>query len=542
MRKILVTSGLPYANGPIHLGHLVEYIQTDIWARFQNHIGNKCYYVCGDDSHGTPIMLNAEKKNLSTENMIQKIYTDHKDDLEAFNIRLDIYDTTQSQENKKFVNFIYSKLKENNDLETKEITQAFDEQKNIFLPDRYVKGECPKCGAKNQYGDSCDECSSVYSPLELVNPISVISGTKPIQKKSLHLFFKLDKYEDVLQHWIKNGHLQNEIANKLTEWFKDGLKRWDISRDAPYFGFEIEDMKNKFFYVWLDAPIGYISAFSKLCKKNKEINFEDFWSIDNSSELYHFVGKDIIYFHALFWPAILTSAGFRKPSAIFTHGFLTINGTKMSKSKGTFITARSYLNNLNPEYLRYYFASKLNNKISDIDLNFDDFIKKNNSDLVGKLINIASRSSGFITRNFNGELSSTIEDEELYSIFLMKNEIIKQHYENREFSYLVKEIMKLADLANQYIDKQKPWILSKENKNNTKIQDIATCALNLFRIITIYIKPILPELSTKIELFFNIEPLVWNDLEKQLLNHKINKFKTLLKRVEEHDVENILNS
>ncbi|MBN2689035.1 MAG: methionine--tRNA ligase [Gammaproteobacteria bacterium] len=540
MRRILVTSGLPYANGSIHLGHLVEYIQTDIWARVQRLTGNECYYVCGDDAHGTPIMLSAENQKITPEELINKVYNEHKADLLGFNIYFDNYHTTHSEENRKLANLIFKRLEENGDIEAHTILQAYDEKQQMFLPDRYVRGECPNCGAKDQYGDSCEVCSSTYSPMDLKNPISTVSGSKPITKESEHLFFRLDKYAKVLQKWLNSGHVQSEVAHKLNEWFEQGLKKWDISRDEPYFGFEIPGHRGKYFYVWLDAPIGYMAAFEKLCTEKDNLNFDDFWG-NSTTELYHFVGKDIIYFHALFWPAMLTSAGFRKPSAIFTHGFLTVDGQKMSKSRGTFIKARTYLNHLDPEYLRYYFAAKLNSRVDDIDLNFADFVQRVNSDLIGKVVNIASRSAGFINKKFDGILADKLDDNNLYKEFIEQADVILDLYEKREFSHAVRNIMLLADKANQYVDNKKPWVLAKEEGKEQEVQDVATMALNLFRVLIIYLKPILPAMSSKVENFLNIEPLDWEDLTKPLLAHKINKFKPLMQRIEQEQVDKIID-
>lgn len=533
MRKILVTSGLPYANGPIHLGHLVEYIQSDIWVRYQKLIGNECVFICGDDAHGTPIMLNAAKQNLSPEELIAQIKISHEADFAAFNIQFDNYYTTHSAENLELAQEIYGKLQANNDIEVKVIAQAYDPVKNMFLPDRFIKGECPRCGAKDQYGDSCEACGATYTSLELKNPVSVVSGATPIQKESEHYFFKLEKYQGMLRDWINDkSHLSPEIANKLNEWLANELKPWDISRDAPYFGFPIPNTTGKFFYVWLDAPIGYIASFKNLCSRRLDLNFSAFWHEEQATELYHFVGKDIIYFHALFWPAILTSAGLRKPTAIFTHGFLTVNGQKMSKSRGTFITARSYLDHLNPEYLRYYFAAKLNNRIDDLDLNFDDFSQKVNSELVGKVVNIASRCAKFINQQFENKLSNSLDVPELFAKFSQAGEELKNLYEKREFSQVIREIISLADLVNQYIDEQKPWALAKQQPGSPQVQVVCTMGLNLFRLLMIYLKPVLPVMAKTVEDFLNIPELTWQDSAKPLLNHTINEFKPLMSRVE----------
>jgi methionyl-tRNA synthetase len=543
MRKILVTSGLPYANGPIHLGHLVEYIQTDIWVRFQKLSGNNCIYICGDDAHGTPIMLSADKQGISPEELIAKIKIAHEADFAGFNIEFDNYYTTHSPENQELASAIYQKLQANNDIETKTIEQAYDPVKNMFLPDRFIKGECPCCGAQDQYGDNCEACGSTYLSMELKNPISVVSGVPPIKKQSEHYFFKLEKYQTMLRDWINNkDNLSPEIANKLNEWLDSGLKSWDISRDAPYFGFPIPGTTNKFFYVWLDAPIGYIAGFKNLCATHPDLDFSDYWGVNAKAELYHFVGKDIIYFHALFWPAILTSAGMRKPTSIFTHGFLTVKGQKMSKSRGTFITARAYLDNLNPEFLRYYFAAKLTNRIDDLDLNFDDFMQKVNSELVGKVVNIASRCAKFINQNFANQLSIELSEPELFSKFVKAGAQISKLYENREFSQAIRETIALADLVNQYIDEHKPWAIAKQEPNSPEIQAICTMGLNLFRLLMIYLKPVLPVMTKAVEEFLNIPALTWQDINQPLLNHAVNEFKPLMQRVEKEKIVSLMAS
>ena len=448
MRKILVTSALPYANGSIHLGHLVEYLQTDIWARSQKMSENECIYICADDAHGTPIMLKAQELGITPEELIKKTFKEHVKDFEDFNIKFDNYYSTHSDENKNFSEFIYKKLQDKGDIKSKTIKQFFDESAKIFLPDRYIKGECPKCNAKDQYGDSCEECGATYSPTDLINPISIISKSTPITKETEHFFFELSSYEKFLKEWISNNTTQNEIKNKLSEWLSEGLADWDITRDEPYFGFKIPNTKNKFFYVWLDAPVGYIASFKNYCDKHN-INFDEYWNKDSTCELYHFIGKDIAYFHALFWPAMLEGSGFRKPSGVFCHGFLTIDGEKMSKSRGTFFNARTYLNHLNPEYLRYYFASRLTNKIEDIDLNFDDFKSRVNSDLVGKIINIGSRCAKFINKDFNNKLSQSLNNSELIKDVLNNSKKIIENYESRSFATNVRLISSLADNVNK---------------------------------------------------------------------------------------------
>jgi methionyl-tRNA synthetase len=540
MKKMLVTTALPYANGPTHLGHLIEQIQADIWVRFQRLQGNDCLFIGGDDAHGTPIMISAEHLSMTPEALIEKIHQDRLDDFKHFHISFDYYYTTHSPENKTLSNLIYERLKERGDITTRIIKQTYDPIKNMFLPDRYVKGECPRCGAKDQYGDNCEVCGATYSPYELINPISILSGTTPTEKESLHYFFKLENYEDFLKEWLQQNHVQKQIENKLLEWFEEGLQQWDISRDAPYFGFEIPDAPNKFFYVWLDAPIGYMASFKKLCELRSDIRFEDYWETDLLADLYHFVGKDIIYFHALFWPAMLKGSGFRLPTQIFTHGFLTINGQKMSKSRGTFITARQYLAHWSPEYLRYYFAAKLGNGIDDIDLNFDDFCQRVNADLVGKVINIASRCAGFIAKFFDYKLGATLPDQSLYSHFVKAGEKISVLYENRDYNQAAREIMALADLANQYIDEKKPWALAKQADMLEEVQGICTQGLNLFRILMIYLKPIMPETASKAENFLNTPSALWLDREQALLNHKINQFVPLLTRVDSDKISQVL--
>ncbi len=541
-RKLLVTSALPYANGPIHLGHLVEYIQTDIWTRFQKQQGNECYFVCADDTHGTPIMLKADAEGITPEELIALVQKQHLADFTDFGIIFDNYHSTHSQENKTLSALIYQRLKEAGFIDSAEISQAFDPVKNMFLPDRFIKGQCPKCKAPDQYGDSCEVCGATYSPTELINAVSVISGEKPIEKKSLHYFFKLTDFTDMLKQWTTAGHLQPEVTNKLSEWFEHGLQKWDISRDAPYFGFEIPDTPGKYFYVWLDAPIGYMASFKNLCDK-ANLDFDEFWGKDSNAELYHFIGKDIIYFHALFWPAMLSGAGFRTPTAIFAHGFLTVNGEKMSKSRGTFIKARTYLEHLNPEYLRYYFAAKLNAGVDDIDLSFDDFTQRVNSDLIGKVVNIASRCSGFIKKRFGGKLSSNCSEPELFKEFINANKKIASLYEQREFGKAMREIMALADRANQYIDEKKPWLIAKDENTGTELHEVCSMGINLFRILITYLKPVLPILSHNSEIFLNINDQAWpTELTMPLLDHTINPFKALMTRVEKEKIDAVIEA
>lgn len=541
-RKILVTTALPYANGAIHLGHLVEYIQADIWVRFQKLHGHECYFVCGDDTHGTPIMISAEKQGITPEVLLARVYEEHCRDLSGFYIDFDYYFSTHSPENRTLAELIYQRLKERGDIEVRTIAQAYDPIKNIFLPDRYVKGDCPFCGAHDQYGDNCEACGATYSPVDMKNPVSVLSGATPVMKESEHYFFLLANYTEMLKSWMRSGHLQEEVANKLMEWFAAGLQSWDISRDAPYFGFEIPDAPGKYFYVWLDAPIGYMASFKKLCELKPDLAFETFWGKNSNAELYHFIGKDIIYFHALFWPAILEAAGFRKPTAVFAHGFLTINGKKMSKSRGTFITAQQYLNYLQPEYLRYYVAAKLSHRIDDIDLNLDDFIQRINADLVGKVINIASRCAGFIHKFFSGRLSEQLDPSgtELYQVLVLTGEKIAQLYETREYHLAIREIMMLADRTNQYIDGAKPWVLAKQTESLPQVQMICTTGLNLFKLLMLYLKPVLPNIAAHSENFLQSPPLHWQNRFQPLLDHSIAEFIPLLHRVEPALVEAML--
>jgi len=530
-RRILVTSALPYANGPIHIGHLVEYIQTDIWVRFQKLRGHECYYLCADDAHGTPIMLRAEQDGVTPEQLIERIWREHHADFTDFLIEFDNYYSTHSPECRHYAELIYQRLNEAGHISRRVITQAFDPEKQMFLPDRFIKGECPRCGTPDQYGDSCENCGATYSPTDLKNPRSVLSGATPITKESLHFFFKLADFEIMLKDWIASGSIQPQMINKLNEWFTAGLQEWDISRDAPYWGFEIPDAPGKYFYVWLDAPIGYMASFQNFCDR-AGLRFDDFWGPDSDAEVHHFIGKDIAYFHILFWPAELTGAGFRKPTAVHCHGFLTVDGQKMSKSRGTFIKARTYLNHLRPEYLRYYFATKLSDGVDDLDLNFEDFLQRVNSDLVGKLVNIASRSAGFITRRFSGQLADRLAEPALHAEFVAAADSIAQAYEKREFGRAMREIMALADRANQYIDEKKPWTLAKQPGAEVEVQAVCSLGLNLFRVLTLYLKPVLPGLATQVEQFLQIPPLRWSDAGHPLLGHAIAEFKPLMQRVE----------
>ena len=549
MRKILVTSALPYANGSIHLGHLVEYIQTDIWVRFQKMQGNLAYYICADDTHGTPVMLMAEQENITPEKLVENIHKEHSKDFKDFNVNFDNFYSTNSSENKELSENIYKALVKNNKIFEKEIEQFYDPDKEMFLPDRFIKGECPKCRTKDQYGDSCESCGSTYNPTDLINPYSVLTGASPIRKKTKHYFFKLSECSDFLSKWTKSGTLQKEASNKLEEWFKAGLSDWDISRDAPYFGFEIPDAPGKFFYVWLDAPIGYMASFKNFANDNK-LSFDDFWENNSNTELVHFIGKDILYFHALFWPATLEYSGYRKPTKIYAHGFLTVNGEKMSKSRGTFITARSYLDNIkNPNFLRYYYASKLNDSMEDIDLNLEDFSVKVNSDLVGKFINIPSRTSGFISKYFENKLVpiKNIEDKKARELILgiteMKN-LVLEHYELRLFSKLIKLLMTQVEALNEFVSHKEPWVLAKnedQHKVNSDLHQICSTCLHSFRLVSIFLVPIIPELTSKIALFFNESPYEsFSSIDTE--TDSITNYVHLLQRLDLKDIEGMVDS
>lgn len=541
-RKILITSALPYANGPIHLGHLVEYIQTDIWARFQKMRGHQCTYVCADDAHGTPIMLRAQSEGITPEALIERSSEEHQADFAGFHIGFDHYHSTNSPENEELAGYIYTQLKEKGHISRKTIKQFYDPQKEMFLPDRFIKGTCPKCKAEDQYGDNCEVCGATYSPTELLNPKSVVSGATPVEKETDHLFFELAHFEEMLKNWTHQGHLQSQIANKLDEWFESGLRGWDISRDAPYFGFQIPGEKDKYFYVWLDAPVGYMASFKAYCEKSG-LNFDDYWAADSEAELYHFIGKDIIYFHALFWPAMLAGAGFRTPDAIYAHGFLTVDGQKMSKSRGTFIMAKTYLDHLNPEYLRYYFAAKLTSRIDDIDLNLEDFAQRVNSDLVGKVVNIASRCAGFVMKKFDGKLASTWSDEaqSIYDSFANEAEMIAELYEKREYGQAMREIMALADRANEYIAETAPWVLAKEEGKEKELHESVSVGINLFRILMSYLAPVIPDTAEKAKQFLNLQNWQWSDVTTPLMGHEISKFKALLTRVEMEQIEKMVD-
>ena len=540
-RKILVTMALPYANGSIHLGHMVEAVQTDIWVRFQRLRGHECYYICADDAHGTPIMLSAQKEGIEPEELIERYLQEHKADYAAFNISFDNFYSTHSDENRYFSELIYTRNRDAGHISRRTISQAYDEKAGMFLPDRFVRGDCPNCGSSDQYGDNCDKCGATYAPTDLLNPVSVISGSPPIEKDSEHYFFKLGDFEEMLKEWLEGGHVQPAIKNKLQEWFDAGLNDWDISRDTPYWGFEIPDAPGKYFYVWLDAPIGYMASFKNFCDKN-ELTFDDWWSTDSSTELRHFIGKDIAYFHTLFWPAMLYGAGFRRPTSVHCHGFLTVNGEKMSKSKGTFINASSWSDHLNPEYLRYYYASKLSNGVDDLDLNIEDLVTKVNSDLVGKVVNIASRCTGFISKQFDNKLSNQITDMSIFTEITSSSDKIAAHYENLEYGHAMRKIMALADRANQYIDEKKPWVLIKDEATKNEVQDICTDGLNFFRSIVIYLKPVMPELAEKAEQFLLSGDSTWDDGKSPLVDHKIGDFTPLMTRVDKDKIEAMIEA
>lgn len=539
-REILVTSALIYANGVPHLGHLVGTIQADIWVRFQKMLGHQCTFICGSDSHGTPIMIQAEKMGMTPEDLIKQMHEKQAKDFQDFYIEFDNYYQTHSPENQILVEEIFKRHMAQNNIDKRTITQLFDPVKNMFLPDRYIKGECPHCHAKAQYGDNCEVCGKTYAPTELINPYSTLSGTKPIEKESEHYFFKLNQFEDFLKNWTEAGHLQEQVSKKLSEWFKEGLKEWDISRDAPYFGFKIPETFDKYFYVWLDAPIGYMASFKNLCDQKSDLSFDEYWNKNSKKELYHFIGKDIVYFHALFWPALLKGADFRTPSVLFVNGFLTINGQKMSKSRGTFIKARTYLDHLQPEYLRYYFGTKLSHHIEDLDMHFDDFTNRINADLIGKYINIASRCASFINKYFEGKLSGECISPELFQLFENAGDKIAKDIENLDYNQAIREIMSLSDKANQYIDEQKPWSLIKDPLKLKEVQAICSLGINLFRTLTIYLKPFLPETAKAVETFLNIKPLCWHDKETPLLHHVISDYKPLLTRIDPKQIEAML--
>lgn len=536
-RQILVTSALPYANGSIHLGHMLEYIQTDMWVRFQKLRGNQCVYVCADDAHGSAIMLRAEKEGITPEQLIANVQAEHSADFADFLVDFDNFHSTHSEENRHFAGLIYTRLRDAGHIATRSVTQYFDPEKGMFLADRFIKGTCPKCGAEDQYGDNCEKCGATYEPTELKDPRSAISGATPVLRESKHFFFKLPDFEAMLKEWTRSGALQESVANKIAEWLDAGLQEWDISRDAPYFGFEIPDEPGKYFYVWLDAPVGYMASFANLCKRRPELDFDAFWGKDSEAELYHFIGKDIINFHALFWPAMLEGAGYRKPTALNVHGYLTVNGQKMSKSRGTFIKARTYLEHLNPEYLRYYYASKLSRGVDDLDLNLEDFVQKVNSDLVGKVVNIASRCAGFIHKGNGGVLVEANPEPELWAAFQDAAPSIAEAYEARDFARAMREIMALADRANAWIADKAPWALNKQEGKQAEVQAICALGVNLFRQLVILLKPVLPKLAEAAEAFLNVAPLTWADLASPLANHPLNAFTPLMSRIEPAKIE-----
>lgn len=530
-RDILVTNALPYANGPIHLGHLLGYIQADIWVRFQRMQGHRVHYVCADDAHGTSIMLSAEKAGITPEQLIEGVRLEHHRDFQRFHVDFDIYHSTHSEENRELSSYIYKQLQQAGKIATRSITQLFDPERGLFLADRFIKGQCPKCKAPDQYGDNCEVCASTYDATDLINPYSTISGAAPILKDSVHYFFKLPEFTDMLKAWTRSGTLAPAVANKLAEWLDGGLQEWDISRDAPYFGFEIPDAPGKFFYVWLDAPIGYMASFKKLCDE-QNLDFDAYWKAGATTELWHFIGKDIINFHALFWPAMLETAGFRTPTAISVNGFLTVNGQRMSKSRGSFIMADTYFEHLNPEYLRYYFAAKLGSNPDDLDLNLEDFALRVNADLVGKVVNIASRCAGFITRNFGGQLSSHDAEPALTAEFQNAAAEIAAHYDAREYAKAMRVIMALADTANGWIAAKQPWVLAKAAPQSPEVQDICSVGLNLFRLLVIYLKPVLPALAAQVESFLLVKPLEWSDADELLCGRLIGAFTPLMTRVD----------
>ena len=529
-RKILVTSALPYANSPLHLGHMLEQTQTDIWVRFQQSRGHHCRYVCADDAHGTAIMLSAEAAGRTPEAHIAAIQAHHERDSAGFLIQFDHYHSTHSEENRRWSETIFQRLEAGGHIHRREITQAFDPEKSLFLADRFIKGTCPKCRAPDQYGDNCEACGATYAPADLIDPVSALSGATPVNKASDHLFFKLGDFETLLTTWINSGQLQAPIANKLREWLDNGLQDWDISRDAPYFGFEIPGYPDKYFYVWLDAPIGYIASHEVLCQQEGD-DFDAYWLPGGDTELYHFIGKDIVNFHGLFWPAMLDSAGLRQPTAVYAHGFLTVNGVKMSKSRGTFILAETYLAHLDPEYLRYYFAAKLSSGVDDIDLNLDDFVQRVNADLIGKVVNIASRCAGFLRKKFDNKLSANCSEPELVQSFIDAGDSIAALYEAREFNRAMREVIALADRANQYIDDKKPWVMAKDEAQASAVQEVCSVGINLFRVLATYLKPVLPTMAQKSEAFL-CTSLDWTALETPLVQHQLAPFEPLLQRVD----------
>ncbi|MFU8877771.1 MAG: methionine--tRNA ligase, partial [Wenzhouxiangellaceae bacterium] len=541
MRQLLVTAALPYANGPIHIGHMLEFVQTDIWARFQRARGHQVVFAWADDAHGTPIMLNAEKRGMTPEQLIEMYAIEHQRDFQDFGLSYDNFSTTHSETNREIVELIWQRLNEAGCVVTRTIEQLYDEEKGMFLPDRFIRGTCPKCGTEDQYGDSCEKCSATYEPTDLIDPRSVVSGSTPVLKKTEHHFVTLKPFEDSLKQWMRSGALQDEVANKLAEWFEPGLRDWDVTRDAPYFGFRIPGTEDKYFYVWLDAPVGYLSSFREVCERDG-LDFDAWTRPGSQAEMHHFIGKDIIYFHCLFWPAMLEGASFRRPTKVHVHGFLTVNGTKMSKSRGTFIMARTWLDHLPPDYLRYYLAAKLGPGLSDIDLNFDDFTNRINSDLVGKLVNIASRAAGFIHKFGHGKLGAVLPDEGLYEQFTGQTEAIAEDFENCNYASAVRRIMALADRANQYVDEHKPWQMAKQEGREAEVVAVCTQALNLFRVLATWLSPVIPHIAEAAGEFLNCRLDEWKTLDQPLLAHPIDKFKPLATRVEPKKIEALMEA
>ncbi|MDM5055552.1 methionine--tRNA ligase [Aeromonas dhakensis] len=541
-RTMLVTCALPYANGSIHLGHMLEHIQADIWVRYQRMRGHQVHFVCADDAHGTPIMLKAQQLGITPEEMIAAVSQEHQADFAGFNISFDNYHSTHSDENRELAELIYGRLQAGGKIKSRTISQLFDPEKSMFLPDRFVKGTCPKCKSPEQYGDNCDSCGATYSPTELIDPKSAVSGATPVMKDSEHFFFDLPQFETWLADWVRgSGAIQEEMANKMQEWFESGLQQWDITRDAPYFGFEIPGAPGKYFYVWLDAPIGYMASFKNLCNKRGDIDFDSYWQADSEAELYHFIGKDIAYFHCLFWPSMLEGAGFRKPTKVNVHGYVTVNGAKMSKSKGTFIKASTYLNHLDPECLRYYYAAKLNSRIDDLDLNLEDFVQRVNADVVNKLVNLASRNAGFIAKRFGGKLAATCAEPELYAEFANARTVIAEAYESREFSRAIREIMALADKANRYVDDKAPWVIAKQEGADAELQAVCSVGINLFRVLMAYLKPVMPLLAERAEAFL-AETLSWDGIATPLVDHTVAPFKALFSRIEPAKIDAMIEA
>ncbi len=539
---MLVTCALPYANGSIHLGHMLEHIQADIWVRYQRMRGHQVHFVCADDAHGTPIMLKAQQLGITPEEMIAAVSQEHQADFAGFNISFDNYHSTHSDENRELAGLIYGRLQAGGKIKSRTISQLFDPEKSMFLPDRFVKGTCPKCKSPEQYGDNCDSCGATYSPTELIDPKSAVSGATPVMKDSEHFFFDLPQFEKWLADWVRgSGAIQEEMANKMQEWFESGLQQWDITRDAPYFGFEIPGAPGKYFYVWLDAPIGYMASFKNLCNKRGDIDFDSYWQADSEAELYHFIGKDIAYFHCLFWPSMLEGAGFRKPTKVNVHGYVTVNGAKMSKSKGTFIKASTYLNHLDPECLRYYYAAKLNSRIDDLDLNLEDFVQRVNADVVNKLVNLASRNAGFIAKRFDGKLAATCAEPELYAEFANARTVIAEAYESREFSRAIREIMALADKANRYVDDKAPWVIAKQEGADAELQAVCSVGINLFRVLMAYLKPVMPLLAERAEAFL-AETLSWDGIATPLVDHTVAPFKALFSRIEPAKIDAMIEA